>query len=183
MRQHQNMKRHDVEYSVSDWLLLRLQQRTTIGITASTSSNLRPCYFGPYQVVEWIGAIAYRLHLPPKARIHDVFHVAFLKYHGDPPASIVSMLAILRGRVVPTPSQVVRARLNRGQWQLLAHWEGRTVTDATWEPITEFKERYPTFQLADKLFVGEEGSVVYFFVDQWLGCRGSFGKRAIRKDF
>jgi hypothetical protein len=62
------------------------------------------------------------------------------------------------------------------------HWEGRTVTDATWEPITEFKERYPTFQLADKLFVGEEGSVVYF-VDQWLGYRGSFGKRAIRKDF
>ena len=67
--------------------------------------------------------------------------------------------------VVPTTSQVVRARLNRGRWELLVHWDGRSVADATWEPVADFKERYPTFQLADELFVGEEGNVV----DSFLG--------------
>ena len=71
---------------------------------------------------------------------------------------------ILRGRVIPSPSQVVRARLNRGRWELLVHWDGRCAADATWEPIADFKERYPAFQLADELFVGEEGNVVDSFV-------------------
>jgi hypothetical protein len=57
----------------------------------------------------------------------------------------ISSLFLLRGRVVPTPSKVSRARLNCGQWQLLVNWEGRTAADATWEPIAEFKERYPEF--------------------------------------
>ena len=53
------------------------------------------------------------------------------------------LLPILRGRVVPTPSQVVRARLNRGRWELLVHWvdwDGCSAADATWEPLADFKE-------------------------------------------
>jgi len=119
MREQQNKKRRHVEFAVGDWVLLRLQQRTAVGITAASPSKLGPRYFGPYQVIERLGAVAYRLQLPPKARIHNVFHVALLKkYEGDPPASIMPLPAILRGRVVPTPSQVVHARLNRGHWEL-----------------------------------------------------------------
>jgi len=70
-----------------------------VGITAASPSKLGPRYFGPYQVVERLGAVAYRLQLPPKARIHDVFHVALLKkYEGEPPASIMPLPDILRGR-------------------------------------------------------------------------------------
>ena len=86
-------------------------------------SKLGPRYFGPYQVIERLGTVAYRLQLPPKVRIHDVFHVALLKkYEGDLPASIMPLPAILHCRVVPTPSQVVRTRLNRGSWELLVQW-------------------------------------------------------------
>jgi hypothetical protein len=48
--------------------------------------------------------VACRLRLPPKARIHDVFHVALLKkFEGAPPAELVPLPPILYGRVVPTP--------------------------------------------------------------------------------
>ena len=165
MREHQNQKRRHVEFAVGEWVLLRLQQCTAVGITAASPSKLGPRYFGPYQVIEWLGTVAYRLQLPPKARIHNVFHVALLKkYEGDPHASIMPLPAILRGRVVPTRSQVVRARLNRGRWELLVQWAGCSPVDATWEPIADFKERYPAFQLADELFVGEEGNVVDSFI-------------------
>jgi hypothetical protein len=109
-----------VEYSVGDWVLLRLHQRSAVGITSASPSKLEPRFFGPYQITERIGAMEYRLRLPPNARIHDVLHVALLKkYIGDPPVTTVPLPSILHGRVVPTPSQVTRARLNKGQWQLL----------------------------------------------------------------
>ena len=165
MREIHDKKRRFVQFAVGDWVLLRLHHRIAVGITLAASSKLGPRFFGPYQIVERLGAVAYRLRLPPKARIHDVFDVALLKkYEGDPPGAIVPLPSTLHGRVIPTPAAVVRARLNRGRWQLLVHWEGRTAADSTWEDIDDFKERYPTFQLTDELFVGEEGSVIDAFV-------------------
>ena len=112
-----------------------------------------------------MGKVSYRLKLPAKARIHDVFHVSLLKkYEGTPPAQEVPLPPIVHGRVVPSPAQVLRARLNRGIWEVLVQWQGQAASDATWEKLDEFKTLYPEAQLEDKLFVGEEGSVVDSFI-------------------
>ena len=48
--------------------------------------KLSPRYMGPYEIVEIIGKVVYRLRLPPElAKIHDVIHVSMLrKYIADP---------------------------------------------------------------------------------------------------
>ena len=48
--------------------------------------KLSPRYIGPYEIVDKVGEVAYRLRIPSElANIHDVFHVSMLrKYIADP---------------------------------------------------------------------------------------------------
>lgn len=96
---------------MGEWAWLRLHQRLAVAITNKSNTKLAPRFYGPFQMVERIGPVAYRLRLPPKARIHDVFHVVFLKKHQGPvPEHIVALPPVVHGRAVPTPEKVVHAK-------------------------------------------------------------------------
>jgi hypothetical protein len=108
-----------------------------------------------------IGEVAYRLQLPVRACIHNVFHVVFLKkYEGAPPLTVPPLPPIVRSRAVPQPEQVVRARPAADSWELLVTWQGRVPSEASWVPLNQFKGDHQEFQLEGELFHQEGGSVV-----------------------
>lgn len=100
---------------IRDWVLLRLHHRSATGIITTGPSKLAPQFYGSFQVIDRLGAMAYRLQLLEKAHIHHIFHAALLKkFEGTPSTMPMALPPIVHGRVVPTPLKVVRARLNRG---------------------------------------------------------------------
>jgi hypothetical protein len=155
MKQYQDKSRREVQFAVGDWVWVRLNQWTAVGVT-TTPSKLGPKFYGSYQVLQKVGEVSYMVQLPQNARIHDVFHVSLLKkFEGITPAALVPLPHILCGKVIPTPDKVLKARLNRGVWEIQVQWAGRAASDVSWEDLQEFKQHYPQVQLADELFVGE----------------------------
>jgi hypothetical protein len=76
-----------------------------------------------------------------------VFHAAFLKkFEGTLPEVAPPLPQIVRGRTVPVPQAVVRAKPTGNSWELLVRWEGSSLAEATWEQLEPFKEAYPDFQ-------------------------------------
>jgi hypothetical protein len=45
-------------------------------------------------------------------------------------------------------------------------WQDRVAGESSWEPLHQFKEAHPEFQLADVLFRVEGGNVVDSFFGQ-----------------
>jgi hypothetical protein len=93
-----------LDFAVGDWVWLRLNQRVTASIRDNPPSKLAHKYFEPYKVLQRIGEVTYKLQLPKRACIHDVFHVTFLKkFEGSAPTEVPLLPPIAWGRVVPQP--------------------------------------------------------------------------------
>jgi hypothetical protein len=165
-----------LEFAVADLVWLRLNQRAAATVRDGVQSKLAPKYYGPYEVLGRVGSLAYRLLLPPRARIHNAFHVAFLKkFEGVQPGIVPPLSPILRGRVVPQPEQVIRAKPTTNSWELLVRWKDHSSGEATWEPLEQFKEAYRDFQLEDELFHQAGGSVMDTFFGKQYSRRKKNG--------
>ncbi|GKB09181.1 hypothetical protein Tco_0837493 [Tanacetum coccineum] len=68
-----------LEFSVGDYVLLKVSPWKG-GVRFGKKGKLAPRFVGPFEIVEKVGLVAYRLDLPKELNgIHDTFHVSNLK--------------------------------------------------------------------------------------------------------
>ena len=113
--------------------------------------KLSPRYIGPYEILEKVGMVAYKLALPPElARLHDVFHVSMLrKYVADPSHVLVEQPIELKEdlsyveeplAIVDRKEQILRSKVIP---LVKVVWRRHSMEEATWESEDSMKMRYP----------------------------------------
>ena len=104
-----------------------------------------PRYVGPFEVVERVGEVAYRLSLPASLPIHDVFHVSLLaKYEADgpyqPPPIILpdgTLEYEVERNLDHRPRQYGRGKRSN---EYLIKWTGYEPGHNSWEPEENIPE-------------------------------------------
>lgn len=74
-----NGKRQDVVFNVGDPVYLKLHPCYKKSLVKRYKEELATRYFGPFENLERIGKVTYKLVLPPTANIHPIFHVSQLR--------------------------------------------------------------------------------------------------------
>ncbi|KAL0462209.1 UNVERIFIED_CONTAM: hypothetical protein Slati_0108500 [Sesamum latifolium] len=81
--------RREMEYEVGDKVFLKVSPWKGI-LRFGRQGKLSPRYIGPYEIIERIGSLAYRLALPMElSQIHDVFHVSMLRRYRSDPSHVI----------------------------------------------------------------------------------------------
>ena len=83
-KSYANTRRRPLEFEVGDHVFLKVMPKREV-IKFGKRGKLLPRYIRPFEVLERVGIVAYRLALPPSlSSVHDLFHVSMLwKYTPD----------------------------------------------------------------------------------------------------
>ncbi|KAL8137465.1 hypothetical protein V2J09_003466 [Rumex salicifolius] len=74
-----NKKRRDVEFKEGNLVFLKFLPHRQSTLLSCVNQKLAARYYGLFQIVRRIGAVAYDLRLPSHTRIYPIFHVSLLK--------------------------------------------------------------------------------------------------------
>ncbi|GJW68477.1 putative reverse transcriptase domain-containing protein [Tanacetum coccineum] len=78
-KSYANKRRKPLEFSVGDYVLLKVSPWKGV-VRFGKKGKLAPTFVEPFEIIEKVGLVAYRLDLPEELNgVHDMFHVTNLK--------------------------------------------------------------------------------------------------------
>ncbi|KAL6213853.1 hypothetical protein ACLB2K_013292 [Fragaria x ananassa] len=150
-----DLKRRQIEFDVGDHVFLKVSPTKGV-VRFGKNGKLAPRYVGPFEILERVGDLAYRLALPPvMSGIHNVFHVSLLRMY-IPDASHVIDYGTIKvnadATFVVEPVRILdrsTKRLRRKEVDLVkVCWSHYDEGDASWELESDMRAKYP------RLFLG-----------------------------
>ncbi|KAL3746177.1 hypothetical protein ACJRO7_015170 [Eucalyptus globulus] len=156
-KSYADKRRRPLEFQVGEHVFLKVSpMRGTSRF--GKKGKLSPRYVGPFEILERIGTLAYRLALPPRlAQVHNVFHVSMLRKYEPDPTHVLNFEELdvdERVSYEERPIQIVdrKEQVLRTKTIPLVKvvWQHHGTEGATWESEDAMKEKYPyLFNLKD----------------------------------
>lgn len=152
MKQQADSSRSIGKFKVCDYVYLKLQPyRQHSTKHKKVPHKLSPRFYGPFCVLECVGAVAYKLELLSTAAIHGVFHVSQLKLCPNPPSTthLLSQDWLYLG-TAKEPEAILEKKIvkdrNSSVTKVLVQWKGSPLEQATWEFYRDCFAKYPDFR-------------------------------------
>ncbi|XP_070002334.1 uncharacterized protein [Nicotiana sylvestris] len=153
---------------VGEQVLLRVSPIKGV-MRIGKNGKLRPRFIGPFEILDRVGEVAYRLALSSSLLVaQPVFYVSMLrKYHGGP-SRVLDFSTVQLDKDLTYEEQQV-AILGRQICQLRSknfpsvrvQWRGQPVEIVIWESDPDMRSRYT------HLFT-DPGTFLCPFEDEWL---------------
>ncbi|KAD7477849.1 hypothetical protein E3N88_00985 [Mikania micrantha] len=169
MKIQADKKRREVHFQIGEWVYVKLKPYRQLSVRLRIHPKLAAKFFGPFQILDKIGEVAYKLQLPPTSKIHPVFHVSLLKkaVQGGvdsilPPELIVGDADALIPEAILDTRMIRDSFVSLEQW--LVQWQGQARDEATSEDALWIQGQFPDTCLEDKTAFARGNSETERFV-------------------
>ena len=146
MKVQADKRRSERSFAVGDFVYLKLQPYVQSSLAPRAHQKLSFRYFGPYEIIDKIGSVAYKLQLPASSTVHPVFHVSLLKPAPSTKYTVSPDLPDVDDHL-QVPEAVLQRLLHQRQDgtvpQLLIKWSGMDASLATWEDAEAVQQQFP----------------------------------------
>ncbi|KAK1411582.1 hypothetical protein QVD17_38134 [Tagetes erecta] len=145
-----NMRRKPLEFQIGGMVLLKVSPWKGV-VRFGKKGKLAPRYVGPFEVVERIGPVAYRLRLPQELNgVHDVFHVSNLKKCLTDDPMIIPLDEVRiddKLHFIKEPVEILDREVKKLKQSRIpivkVRWNSRRGPEFTWEREDHMKRKYP----------------------------------------
>ena len=142
--------RREMKYDVDEKVFLKVLPWKGI-IRFNRQEKLSPRYIGPYEILERVGPLAYRLVLPPElSQIYDVFHIFMLRIYRYDLSHIVLELELqltedlsYNEEPIEILDRQIKKLRNKEIPIVKVKWSRHSPKEATWEVEKDMRVQYP----------------------------------------
>ena len=144
------MRRKDIRYEIGEKVFLKVSPWKKV-MRFGKKGKLSPRFIGPYEMIEKVGPVVYRLALPSELeKIHNVFHVSMLRrYRLDPSHVVSSEMMELRSDLtyeeepVEILAQEVKELRKKRIPLVKVLWRNHKIEESMWESKEVMPQQYP----------------------------------------
>ncbi|KAL4039223.1 hypothetical protein IC575_002872 [Cucumis melo] len=149
-KSYADVRRKDLEFEIGDKVFLKVAPMRGV-LRFERRRKLSPRFVGPFEILERIGPVAYRLALPPSlSTVHDVFHVSMLRKYVPDASNVVDYEPLeidenlsYTEQPVEVLAREVKTLRNKEIPLVKVLWRNHRVEEATWEREDDMRSRYP----------------------------------------